>query len=80
MEIVESLPIDDPLLTEIAIVLESTGVVVGEYGFADAMEAKQKEASAWLNSSSEKVEKFAKDYTTSLGRRIVEERARDTRG
>lgn len=78
MAIVESLPIDDPLLTEIAIVLESTGVVMGEFGFVEAMEEKQKEASTWLDAPSEKVKKFANDYSTSLGRRIVEERARAT--
>ena len=80
MEIVERLSLNEPLLGEVAIVLESTGVVVGEFGFAEAMEKKKQEASAWLNSSSDKIRKFAENYSASLDRRIIDERSRATEG
>ncbi|MEO8119920.1 MAG: hypothetical protein ABI606_11430, partial [Rhodoferax sp.] len=80
LEIVDHIPVDDPLLGEVAIVLESTGVVTGEFGFAEAMEKKRMEASAWLGSKSDRVKRFAESYSASLDRRIIDERARATEG
>jgi hypothetical protein len=76
LEIVDHLPLSDQLLEEVEVVLESTGVVIGEFGFAEAMEVKRQEASAWLNSDSNKIKKFAESYVASLERRIVSERVR----
>jgi hypothetical protein len=78
LDIVNHLPFSDPLLEEVEVVLESTGVVTGEFGFADALEVKRQEASAWLNSDSDKIRKFADGYIASLERRIVAERVRAT--
>lgn len=78
LEIVDHLPLSDPLLEEVEVVLESTGVVTGEFGFAEAMEVKRQEALAWLNSESDKIRKFAESYVASLERRIVSERVRAT--
>ncbi|WP_019658688.1 hypothetical protein [Variovorax atrisoli] len=78
LKIVDLLPEGDELLEEIEVVLESTGVVTGEFGFAEAMEEKRQEASAWLNSGSDKTRKFAETYIAALERRIVAERARAT--
>jgi hypothetical protein len=78
LEIVDHLPLSDPLLEEVEVVLESTGVVTGEFGFAEAMEVKRQEASAWLNSASDKIREFAESYVASLEGRIAFERVRAT--
>ena len=76
--IVEQLPLGDPLLDEVTVVLESTGVVVGAFGFAEAMEKKRLEATAWPASPSDKVKTFSENYIAYLEKRIVEERSRAT--
>lgn len=71
--IVELLPIDDPLLNEIEIALNSTGVVRGEFGFAEAYRRKKTEIEPWLEDSRENVQPFARRYLHHLDQRIAAE-------
>jgi hypothetical protein len=80
MAIVHQLPVDDSLLGEVEVVLDSTGVVTGEYGYAEALEQKRRDLQDWLESSDTKVKKFAEAYSGSLDKRAESERARSTEG
>jgi len=71
--IVELLPIDDPLLDEIEMVLNSTGVVRGEFGFAEAYRRKKTEIDPWLEDSRENIQSFARRYLLLLDRHIAAE-------
>jgi hypothetical protein len=75
-EIIRLIPIDSSLRTDVAIVLENTGVVVGEFGFAEAYERKKNEVKDWLNDPDEKIQDFAKWYIANLDELIVRERKR----
>jgi hypothetical protein len=55
-EIVRSIPADSPLRTEVAVALETTGVVSGEFGMAEAYERKRLEVLDWLKDSDERVQ------------------------
>jgi hypothetical protein len=65
-EIVRSIPADSPLRTEVAIALETTGVVSGEFGFVEVYERKRREVLEWLTDPDERVQEFAKWYITTL--------------
>jgi hypothetical protein len=65
-DIVRAMPADSPLRTHVAIALETTGVVTGEFGMAEAYERKQREVSDWLEDPDEKVRDFAKWYVQGL--------------
>lgn len=80
MAIVMELPEDDPLLGEVEAVLDSTGVLTGEYGYAEALEQKRRDLQDWLESPGAKVRKFAQAYSDSLEKRAESERARATEG
>ena len=75
-EIVKSLPADSPFLTEVAIALELTGVVSGEFGMADACEQKRQEVLDWLDDPDVRVQEFAKRYIEDLERMRDAERKR----
>ncbi|ANO50066.1 hypothetical protein [Woeseia oceani] len=75
-ELVKVLPTDSRLLTEVEIILESTGVVWGEFGIANAYMRKREEVSGWTNDSNEKVRQFAKRYTSNLEKMEDAERKR----
>ena len=47
-EIIKQLPPESPFRTEVAIALESTGVVMGEFGLAEAYERKKTEVQGWI--------------------------------
>jgi len=64
------------LLSTVAIALQTTGVVTGEYGFAEAYERKRLEVLDWLHDSDERVRIFANDYISELERMRDLERAR----
>ena len=70
------LPENDALLPTVGIILGSTGVVVGEYGFAEADERKIEEIKPWLNDENEKVRKFSANYVTGLENAAKSERRR----
>lgn len=75
-EIVKKVPSDSRLRTEVAVALESTGVVSGEFGFAEAYEQKREEVKDWLNDADLKVQEFAKWYIGTLETMAVVERQR----
>ncbi|MCB0510892.1 MAG: hypothetical protein KDC82_09010 [Bacteroidetes bacterium] len=74
--IVNILPDDSNLTNELSIILQSTGVVTGEYGFVDAYKQKVVEIRSWLQDKSPKVRKFAQNYISSLEKRIEYEKKR----
>ena len=51
---------------EVAITLQTTGVVTGAFGFAEAYERKKEEIKIWLDDPDEKVQEFAKWYIAGL--------------
>jgi hypothetical protein len=58
MAIVYRLSEDDPLLGEVEVVLDSTGVVTGEYGYAEALDQKRRDIRGWMDSPSDRVKKL----------------------
>ena len=72
-EIVKALPPDDPLLNEVEIILDSTGVVSGSFGFVTAYRRKKTEIEPWLDDANEKVRSFAERHLLSLDRQIAAE-------
>ncbi len=76
--IVRAVRTNKKYLTEVEVALQSTGVVTGEYGFANAYEAKREELKAWLTDSDDAVQEFARTYLSHLERMIEEERKRVT--
>lgn len=75
-EIIKILPPDSSFRTEVAIAMESTGVVTGEFGMAEAYERKKNEVSDWVNDPTDKVQEFAKWYMASLEQMSATERKR----
>ncbi len=75
-EIILALPEQDELLTNVDIVLSSTGVVSGEFGFVNAYEGKKKEVEDWLMDDEHKVRIFAEGYVERLNRQIASEKRR----
>jgi hypothetical protein len=75
-EIVKSIPIDSRLRTEVAIALETTGVVTGEFGRAEAYERKRLEVLDWLTDPDERIQLFARSYIADLERMRDGERKR----
>ena len=57
---------DSSLLNEVAVALETTGVVSGEFGMAEAYERKRQEVLDWLSDTNDKVKAFAKRYVADL--------------
>ena len=79
-EIVKAIPIDSRLQTEVAIALETTGVVSGEFGMAEAYERKRQEVLPWIDDADERVQAFAKWYISDLERMRDAERKRAEEG
>lgn len=75
-EVVRSVPEESDVLGEIAIALESTGVVVGEMGFVEAWQKRVEAIRSWLSDPSDRVKKFAEQFIENLSRRIEDERKR----
>lgn len=75
-EIVRQSADDAAIQNEVAIALETTGVVTGEYGMAEAYERKKGEIASWLSDPDERIRTFAEKYVASLDKMIVAERAR----
>lgn len=74
--IIKAIPQESKLRTEVAIALQSTGIVSGEYGFAEAYERKVQELGDWLEDSDVKVQDFARWYINSLEKHIEDEHKR----
>lgn len=75
-ELIRQLPLDSQFRTEIAIAMESTGVVMGEFGLAEAYERKKTEVEDWMTDSDTKVQEFARWYLESLDAMSTAERKR----
>lgn len=75
-DIVVALEPDDELLNEVAIVLDSTGVVHGQFGFVEAYERKKIEMEDWLSDPREPVRSFAEMHIRSLERAIAADQRR----
>ena len=75
-ELVKILPEGDKLLNEVSIILQSTGVVSGEYGFVEAYKNKIDEIAPWLEDRDSKVKHFAEEYVESLEKQIEYEQKR----
>jgi hypothetical protein len=75
-EIIKLLPSESPLRTEVLVALESTGVVSGEFGMAEAYERKRNEVSVWVNDPNDKIQEFAKWYMANLQQLSAAERKR----
>jgi len=76
IEIVRMLPFGSKLLAEVACVLQSTGVVQGEYGLTEAYQKKKEQLSGWLNSPDEKVRSFVSEVIDNLQKASEFERRR----
>jgi len=74
--VVEHLPAEHPLLQSVSAVLLSTGVVMGEFGLAEAYGKKLNELSSWLDDKSENVRVFARSFLDGLKSMIEQERQR----
>ena len=75
-ELVRALPIDDRLLGNVQIILQSTGVVSGEFGLVEAYKQKRKAVATWLSDGDSKVRSFAEKYVGSLDLQIAAEQRR----
>ena len=75
-EVVKALPLESPLLNEVEIGLDQTGVVSGEFGFVHALQQKKTEAEPWISDADAKVRSFAKTRNLSLDRQIAAEQRR----
>jgi len=75
-EIVKILPDGSNLANELRIILQSTGVVKGEYGFVEAYKQKIEEIQSWLQDQSPRVKEFAQNYIASLEKTIEYEKKR----
>ncbi|MCY1404436.1 hypothetical protein D9M71_196440 [compost metagenome] len=75
-ELIKRLPPGSPLVTEVEIALQSTGVVSGEYGVADAYERKRLEVLDWLQDPNDCIRAFAVKYISDLEAMRDSERAR----
>lgn len=75
---VEAVPEDYDQLFRIRHVIEATGTTSGEFGRAEAMEAKAVRLQAWLGHESTKVQRFARELIEDLEKISIDERRRGT--
>lgn len=67
-------PDDEDLMTDVMIVLQTTGVVTGEFGMAEAYARKADELKYWLSDDEACVREFAEQYIEQLSRQELHER------
>jgi hypothetical protein len=65
-ELVDVLPEADERVDQVVIVLDSTGVISGEFGMVQAYERKKQEVEDWLNDPRPKVRSFAEKYQRAI--------------
>lgn len=75
-EIVSRFPQDDRKMSEVRSSINSTGVVSGEFGFAEAWRVKKESLTRWLTDERQAVKAFAEQHMAELDRMIVAERRR----
>lgn len=71
--LVEALPEGDKRIRQVEIILNSTGVVSGEFGMVQAYHRKKEEMQTWLDDARAKVRAFAEAHVRSLDRTIAAE-------
>lgn len=79
-ELVKAIPDSGSLQTELRIILQTTGVVSGEYGFVGAYQRKIEEIKSWLDDPDKSVVRFAKRYVADLEKQILAEKQRADEG
>ncbi|CAN7640384.1 hypothetical protein [Pseudomonas sp. LjRoot263] len=79
-EIIVKVPEHSKFWNEVAAAIESTGVVCGEYGMAEAYELKLLEISRWLEDDDARVQVFAEWLLEGLRSLIDQERQRADQG
>lgn len=72
-ELVEALPPNDRLLTDVRIAIENSGVVSGEFGFVEIYKNRKKRIEKWLKDPRSKVQAFAADFMHRLDNQIAAE-------
>lgn len=77
--IVGFLPADDELLHIVDIVIDSSGVLVGEYGGVEAQEARKALVAEWETDESHAVRDFAARFIRSADNQLAMERRRADR-
>jgi hypothetical protein len=77
--IVAVLPADDELLQIVEIVIESSGVLVGEYGSVEAQEARKALVVEWETDENEAVRAFAANFVKLVDNQLAMERRRADR-
>lgn len=75
-ELIKKLPSGSSLILEVEAALQSTGVVSGEYGMAEAFERKRLEVMDWVQDPDDRVRIFAAKYISDLENMRDSERAR----
>jgi ppGpp synthetase/RelA/SpoT-type nucleotidyltranferase len=72
--LVRAMPEGDRRLSSVAILLENTGVVSGQYGMFDAMRVRKARLEPWLDDQDAKVRTFAERNIRHLANRIATEK------
>lgn len=75
-EIVSRFPDDVSKMSWVRIVIDNTGVVAGEFGFAEACRAKKEPLTEWLADERPAVKAFAGKHIAELDRLIASEQRR----
>lgn len=75
-DIVARLTVESEALNEVAIVLEESGVVAGEFGFVELHQQRRDLMTKWLDDPREPVVDFAKKQIRALENRIAAEQRR----
>lgn len=78
--IVKAAPERSRVWSEVAAAIESTGVVVGEFGLSQAYERKRQEIEPWLHDEDERVRAFAAWIGENLRAQVEQERQRAEQG
>jgi hypothetical protein len=79
-ELIKVLQDGSDLLRAVEHILQSTGVVSGEYGFAEAYARKIEEIKPWLQDKDERIVAFAKGYISNLESLVDREKLRAEEG
>lgn len=75
-EIIKAVPERSKIWNKVAAAIETTGVVRGEYGMAEAFQRKLQGISGWMSDEDERVRNFAEWLTEGLQSQIKHERQR----
>jgi hypothetical protein len=75
-EIVSRFPDDQHKLNEVRVSIDNTGVVRGEFGFAQALQARKAALTEWLTDERPAVKAFAEKHIAELDLMIASERRR----